>query len=494
MGLKKRFSGVNLLVIVAVCSAFAGILVASALDWSPLASAETFWIEGTPDSTAMVRLPSINSLSLKVSPAVVNIRTIKTIKGNGLSVPFQRQGGDSFDDFFRKFFEQMPQQNMEQKSLGSGFIISSDGYILTNNHVISGADDIRVSLSDDKEFDAEVIGKDDNTDIALIKIDPKGKDLPVAVFGDSDGLRTGDWVIAIGNPFGLGHTLTQGIVSAKARIIGAGPYDNFIQTDAAINPGNSGGPLIDMKGNVVGINTAMVSGGQGIGFAVPINMARDVLPDLKSIGEVTRGWLGVGIQKVTPEIARAVGLETVRGAMVTKVYPDDPADRAGIKQGDIILRLNSKDIPDPHALTMLVGGLDPGDKVDIVVWRDNREIELGTRLKRRDDAHVDDSGKGPGLSSEVKDRFGISIMDITPEIAQRYGLEDTKGVIVSGIDPDGMAFGIIQPGDVIKEIASSPVETVNGYLSVVNGLKKGKTVLLRVIRQSRPLYVAMEVK
>ena len=241
------------------------------------------------------------------------------------------QGGfkDFFgEDFFEKFFGDMPKREYKQRSLGSGFIIDREGYILTNNHVVERAQSIKVKLTDSKEYDATVIGKDPKTDIALIKINAK-QDLPVATFGDSDKLEVGDWVVAIGNPFGLEHTVTQGIVSAKGRVIGAGPYDDFIQTDASINPGNSGGPLFNLKGEVVGINTAIVSGGQGIGFAIPINVVRDLLPQLKSKGKVVRGWLGVVIQKVTPEIAKSFGLKETEGALVSDVAEQSPADKGG---------------------------------------------------------------------------------------------------------------------------------------------------------------------
>jgi serine protease Do len=271
-------------------------------------------------------LPDFADLSQQLQPAVVNISTAKTVQSR--SLPF-RPGdprNEFFDDFFRRYFgDQMPKSHKEQ-SLGTGFLISADGFILTNNHVVNGADQIKIRLSDDRTFDATVRGTDEKLDLALLKIDAS-TELPFVPLGNSDDIRVGEWVLAIGNPFGLGHTVTAGIVSAKGRVIGAGPYDDFIQTDASINPGNSGGPLFNIKGEVIGINTAIVARGQGIGFAIPINMAQDVLPQLKSDGKVTRGWLGVQIQPLTEELAKSFGIKESKGALVTSVVADSPADR-----------------------------------------------------------------------------------------------------------------------------------------------------------------------
>ncbi|HPO33671.1 MAG TPA: trypsin-like peptidase domain-containing protein, partial [Deltaproteobacteria bacterium] len=306
---KRRYGFYGILIMVAVCSALAGIFIASTLGLNPVSEANPFWKEAASPARGKVPLPGFSSLAREVTPTVVNIRTTRSMSGSGMEQRFEPPPGydEWFDEFFKKFFNNRPGQDLQQRSLGSGFIISPDGFVLTNNHVISGADEIFVSLADKEEFTATRVGTDDKTDIALIKIESEKRDFPVAVLGDSDALEIGEWVVALGNPFGFGHTLTQGIVSAKSRVIGAGPYDNFIQTDAAINPGNSGGPLINMQGQVIGINTAIVATGQGLGFATPINMAKDILRELKDTGEVARGWLGVAIQEVTPEIARAVG-------------------------------------------------------------------------------------------------------------------------------------------------------------------------------------------
>lgn len=494
--MKKTYVSLRNVILIALCSALIGLWVAAALRISPESKAQPFWEEGNPQQTLQVVLPSLSALANQVRPTVVNIRTTKVVNRKDLYQRFygpQEEGGP-FEDFYKKFFENMPEKEMEQRSLGSGFIISQDGYILTNNHVIAGAEEILISLSDDEEYRANVIGKDDKTDIALIKIDAGDKKLPGALLGNSDTLEIGDWVIAMGNPFGLGHTLTQGIVSAKARIIGAGPYDNFIQTDAAINPGNSGGPLLDMNGHVVGINTAIVASGQGIGFAIPINMVKQILAELKETGEVSRGWLGVAIQQVTPELARAVDLDEARGAMVTIVYPGDPADSAGVQKGDIILELNSQSIKDPHGLTRLVGNLKPGSEITIVVWRGSKVIELSTTLKKRDEEHVAGFGQDMDKNVETKDKLGLTIVDITPDIASKYSLKDAGGVLVIDIDSESSSVkSDIQRGDIIKEINRHEITDMRDYLAMLENVKKGQTVLLLIIRNSRPLYIAMDV-
>ena len=307
--------------------------------------------------------PDFVALAKKLKPAVVNVSTAKTIapqkKFHRAPSPF---GTDPFEEFFDRFFENAPQRSYKQRSLGSGFIISDDGYILTNNHVVAGADEIKVKLGDKREFKAEVKGTDEKLDLALIKIEAKDH-FPVARLGDSDTIEVGEWVMAIGNPFGLEQTVTAGIVSAKGRVIGSGPYDDFIQTDASINPGNSGGPLFNAQGEVIGINTAIVAGGQGIGFAIPINMAKGIITQLKEKGKVTSGWLGVSIQAMTPELAQSFGLEAEKGALVNEVMKDSPADKAGIKSGDIILEFDGKAVHEMNELPRLVAETPVGKKV-----------------------------------------------------------------------------------------------------------------------------------
>jgi len=299
----------------------AGVIVGT----SSAARDAPFWLESKPGTVPRIQAPNFADLAEHLKPAVVNISTTQVVKGQRRAAPrfpFPSPFGerDPFEEFFERFFGgEGPQREMRRRSLGSGFIVNKDGYIVTNNHVVENASDIKVSLSDKEEFDAKVVGRDPKTDVALIKIDAK-KDLPATSLGDSGKLRVGEWVVAIGNPFGLGNTVTVGIVSAKGRIIGAGPYDDFIQTDASINPGNSGGPLFNLHGEVVGINTAIVASGQGIGFAIPINVAKDLLIQLREKGKVTRGWLGVQVQRVTPELAKSFGLDRERGALVADEY------------------------------------------------------------------------------------------------------------------------------------------------------------------------------
>ncbi len=503
--MSKRIPSIGILILVAVCSAFIGMFIASSFSLTPEGKALPFWKEGGREVNSHVRMPSLRELAKAASPTVVNVRTTRKMDAEEMYRKFDVPGGpgsrnDWFDDFFRKFFEQAPGQDPKQRSLGSGFIISPDGYVLTNNHVISGADEIYVSLTEGaEEYKARVVGKDDNTDIALIRIESGKKDFPVAVLGDSEALEIGDWVIAIGNPFGFGHTLTQGIVSAKARVIGAGAYDNFIQTDAAINPGNSGGPLINMDGEVVGINTAIVMSGQGIGFAIPINMAKQILQDLRDKGEVTRGWLGVAIQDVTPEIARAVGLKKAAGAMVTDVYPGDPAHKGGVRKGDIILKIDGREISDPRALTRLVGGLKPDAKITLEVFREGRTLNLATRLVKRSEERVSSMGGSvppvDGGKGKVKDRLGLVLENVTPETRKALNLDDDTGVVVTDIDPGSNdSVSKLQRMDVIKELRGVRVRNIKEYLSVMGGVRKGGTVLMLVVRNGRPLYIAVDIE
>src|SRR6266404_1005692 len=335
----------------------------------------------------------------KLNPVVVNISATQiSEEGQGSATPFGES--DPFDEFWRRFFGN-PGGRSRQQSLGSGFIVASDGYILTNDHAIEGADKIIVQLSnDDREYPAKVIGKDTKIDIALIKI--SAENLPISPLGDSDRLEVGEWVLAIGNPFGLGSTVTSGIVSAKERHIGQGPYDSFIQTDAKINPGNSGGPLINMRGEIVGVNAVIFSesgGSVGIGFAVPINMVKDILPQLKSKGKVTRGWMGVAVQRVTPEIAESMGWEKARGALVSDVARNGPGERAGIKIGDLIIEYDGNEIKDASDLSILVAHAAPGQRIQVKVLRDKKELNIPVTLQELKEADA----KMPRTNSEAND-------------------------------------------------------------------------------------------
>lgn len=432
---------------------------------------------------------SFADLAVKLKPAVVNISTTKTVHQQGGSAfrsPFG--GGDPFerffrgDDFFERFFGDIPQREFKQKSLGSGFIISHDGYIFTNNHVVEQADKILVKLSDGKEYEAKVIGKDAKTDIALIKI-KSDKSLPVVEIGDSDKLRVGDWVIAIGNPFGLEQTVTAGIVSATGRVIGAGPYDNFIQTDASINPGNSGGPLFNMDGKVIGINTAIVAQGQGIGFAIPINMANRILPDLKTKGKVTRGWLGVSIQDITEEIAKNLKHKETTGALIAEVFEGDPADKAGLKAGDIIIEVNGKKVKDSHELLVLVADLRVGEQVEIKALRDGQEKSFHVAVaERTEKAEVAAVGKA--------DNFGMIVQEITPEISKYLGMSRKAGVIVVDVREESPADEAgIRPQDVILQIDKVKINSVKDFEREIAKVNKKDGFLLLIKRGNISTFV-----
>jgi serine protease Do len=322
-------------------------------------------------------LPSFADLVEQVAPAVVNISTVTVVRVPGTPWHFfghEEEG--QFREFFRRFFGDIPDRELRQRSLGSGFLIDAEGHIITNNHVVARAEEIVVRMADGREFKANVIGRDPRTDIALIKISPPVVGLPFLPFGDSDRIRVGDWVLAIGNPFGLEHTVTKGIISATGRVIGAGPYDNFLQTDTPINPGNSGGPLINLRGEAIGINAAIIPAGQGIGFAIPSNMAEAIIKQLKDKGRVIRGWIGVSVQTITPEIMKHFGLKDPKGALIVEVMPRGPADRAGIKRGDVIIMFDGREIEKIGDLTRFVAETYIGKSVDVKVIRDRREINL----------------------------------------------------------------------------------------------------------------------
>jgi len=436
--------------------------------------------------------PSVSLADLveRLKPTVVNISTTKTIRSGGIRSPFG--GGSPFDryfggdDFFERFFGDTPRREFKQRSLGSGFIISADGYIFTNNHVIERADKILVKLSDGREYKAEVIGRDAKTDLALIKIKP-GNSLSVAEIGDSEKLRVGEWVIAIGNPFGLEQTVTAGIVSAKGRVIGAGPYDNFIQTDASINPGNSGGPLFNMEGKVIGVNTAIVAHGQGIGFAIPISMAKNILPDLKSKGKVTRAWMGISVQDVTEDIAKSLNLNQRSGALISEVFKGDPADNAGLQTGDVILEINGKSIKDTHQLLILIASFHIGDKVRVKVMRDGQEKTFHVTVAERKDQPEIAREAGDGKAS-----FGMTVQDMTPQIARQLGITETKGVVVTDVEEGSPADEVgIQPRDIILQVNKVNVGSLKDYQREIAKPAAKNSNLLLIRRGKTTYYVAL---
>ncbi len=452
-------------------------------------------------SAGAVTLPDFATLAQRLSPSVVNISSTQEVKSRS---PFGGGGGggggggmgedDPFQEFYGPFerFFGPPRRPFRAKSLGSGFLIDATGSIITNNHVVENADEIVVKLSTGKEFKAKVVGRDPKTDIALIQIKKGADDLPALQLGDSSTLRVGEWVVAIGNPFGLENTVTAGIVSAMGRHINQGPYDNFIQTDAAINPGNSGGPLLNAKGEVVGINTAIFSrggGNIGIGFAIPIDLAKEIIPQLKDRGRVTRGWLGVMIQKVTPDIAETFGLEEAQGALVADVVKDGPAAAAGLKQGDVIVEFDGKPVTDSSDLPLLVARTGVGKAVSLTIIRDKKREKVSVTVAELKDE--EELAQGPGDSSE---NLGLAVQTLTPELADNLGLESgLKGVVVTQVDPEGPAGEAgMRRGDVILEVNRSPVKDAAAYGKAVRAGAKGKSLLFLVRRGENTIFLAVK--
>lgn len=469
-----------------------------------------------PMAKGGVPLPSFAPLVKRVMPTVVNVSVVQEIKSSEMPFqfggpegpgggggggggggpeqspfggsPFGPGGGDPFEQF-RHFFGEIP-HNFKQHGLGSGVIVSPDGYILTNNHVVGDATEIQVKLSDQREFKARVIGKDEKTDLALIKIDSKDP-LPCANLGNSDATQVGDWVIAIGNPFGFSLTVTSGIVSAKGRALG-GNYDNFIQTDASINPGNSGGPLFNTEGQVIGINTAIYSStgsNAGIGFAIPIDLARDIMDQLKEHGRVIRGWLGVEIQQVTPDLAQSFGLNKPEGALVASVVEDGPAAAAGVKRGDIILKFNGLPVPDEHHLPEMVAQTPINKTVPLEVLRNGKQVDLDVKV-----GELKETKLASAKSEESNDNWGLQVQALTPEIAQQLNLKSDKGVVVRGVTPDtpGADAGI-QAGDVVLEVNHRKVESVEDFLNEAKAAKGSKKpALLLVQRGDATLYTVIK--
>ena len=437
---------------------------------------------------------SFNQLAEMASPAVVNIRTVKTIKGGGpVFRQFQRdpRGENSpFKEFFERYFGEDMQREFKQPSLGSGFIIDETGFVVTNNHVIEDADQIKVKLKDEHEFDAKIVGRDPNTDIALLKIE-SGKSLPTIKLGDSDALKVGQWVVAIGSPFGLEHTVTAGIVSAKGRVIGSGPYDDFIQTDASINPGKSGGPLLNLKGEVIGINTAIVASGQGIGFAIPVNLAKDIIMALKNEGEVTRGWLGVAIQDLNGDMAEYYGIEDKKGVFVADVFEGDPADMAGIKAKDIILEVNGEEIKTSRQLTGMIARISVGDSAKIKILRDGKEKTVTVKIAKR----TEDKLAVRARPKEQAEEFGIRVSDLKPEIMQQFNMDETSGVIVTHVESGSKGDDAgVRVGDIIKEINRQSVKNTGDYQAILKQLSSGDPVNLFIRRKNAGFLVAKLTK
>ena len=441
-------------------------------------------------------------IAKKQNPAVVNVSTkakAETAHKNfrvPRPGPGQNKSPDPFRDFYDRFFGERPNQR-PKRGMGSGFVIDKEGHILTNYHVIEEAGEIVVILDDngtEKEYTATLVGSDPKTDIALIKINRESgdnKDFPFLRLGSSENLEVGEWVVAIGNPFGLSHTVTVGVVSALGRSIGAGPYDEFIQTDASINPGNSGGPLINIEGDVIGINTAIISGNTGgnvgIGFAIPIDIAKGILKDLRERGTVTRGWLGVMIQKITPDLAKSFGLSQSEGALIGDVIPDGPAAKGGVKRGDVIVMFDGQQVKDMEDLPKIVAATRPNSVVDVEVIRDGSRMTLSVSIELLEDSQETVVAKA--------DPLGLQVQDITEELAQSLKLESVEGVLVSDVTAGNAAAEAgIRRGDVISEMNRSIVKDMRDYQNLMASVQKGSSVLFLVKRGGSTIYIAVKVE
>ncbi len=454
-------------------------------------------LAGPEDDIAILSKSSkaFTSVVRKAKPAVVHIQVEKTVKGSS------RNYDDYFNHpFFERFFgpqfkRQHPRQprQYKQQGQGSGFIISKDGYILTNNHVVEDAETITVTLNNKEKVEAKLIGSDPQTDVALIRI-KNGKKLPTLPLGNSEALEVGEWVIAIGNPFGLSQTVTVGVVSAKGRSrVGINEYENFIQTDAAINPGNSGGPLLNIHGEVVGINSALFSrtgGYMGIGFAIPINMVKAIQDQLHTHGKVTRGWLGVAIQDVSEDLAKSFDLDEAKGILISEVQTDSPAEKGGLQEGDVITKLNDVVLKDVNDLRNRIALIIPKTKADLEVIRNGKKKVITLT--------IGEQPSGFGKMSQAKngqsnlDEFGLSLQDLTPELAERFGYEDKQGVLVSDVEPDNVAASAgLKPGQLIEEVNKKQVRNLKELQQVLASSQNPKRILLRVRTGNFSHYVVL---
>ncbi len=421
-----------------------------------------------------------------IKPAVININTVSRAAGGGRT-PFEEFFGE---EFFRRFFGDVPER-IPQRSLGSGVIIDPSGIALTNAHVVEKATEIEVITLDGGKHKAKAIGVDKKTDLAVLKLDDGRAKFAFARLGDSDRMQVGDWVIAVGSPFGLQATVTAGIISAKARQIGQGPFDDFLQTDAAINPGNSGGPLVNMQGEVVGINTAIVAGGSGIGFAIPSNMARKIYTELSTRGRVSRGWLGVSIQPLTSDLANSFGAKDTKGVLVSDVVTDSPAGKAGLKPGDILLEFEGKRTEVPSDLQRAVGLATPGKDSKVKVWRDGSERTLDVKIgEAPDEREAQQRGTRGGTPTVL----GMDVRPITPEVARQLNLKTSEGVIVARVDEGSPAAEAgIQRGDVIREINRQKIRSTGDYEKITREAKDGDRLTVLLQRGPMSLYVAFTV-
>jgi serine protease Do len=472
--------------VAALSSFVAGMVVASGFDWTAVSladsrapAAQVMTTAGRPDSFA--------GLVEQLSPTVVNIQVTKTAPVGDFPGALDPDG--PYGEFFKRFFpDGMPRQGPRRmQGSGSGVIISAEGYILTNNHVVDGAQEVIVTMADQQTHKAKVVGRDPKTDLAVLKIDAKAS-LPVAPMGSSTDLKVGDWVVAVGNPFGLSHTVTAGIVSAKGRVIGAGPYDDFIQIDAPINPGNSGGPLFNMQGEMVGINTAIIASGQGIGFAIPVDLAKPLIPQLVKTGEVARGYLGVSIQSITPELAQALKLEERQGALVSEVVQGSPAAKAGIRQGDVIVGFNGETIDEARDLPAVVAKTPVGEDVTVTLRRDGNTQQVPVTMGKL----PSEKGASAESSQITPSQWGLQLQDLTPQVARQHGLTETSGVLVLGVQPGSPAERAgLRRGDIIREVNRQAVHSVQELRDAIAKADDQEALLLLVKRDQGSIFVAM---
>jgi serine protease Do len=489
----KRSTLAFVVLVTLVAGAALGTWGAGAVDQikpgTPGAQAPSSLPTGTQPRIVPAALPipsgSFAQVAESVAPAVVNINTVTRVSGR---TPVEEFFGD---EFFKRFFGEAPDRQQVQRSLGSGVIVDASGIVLTNAHVVERATEIEVATADGKKHKAKVMGVDRKTDLAVLKLQGGGP-YAAANLGDSDRVRVGDWVLAIGSPFGLQQTVTAGIISAKGRSIGQGPYDDFLQTDAAINPGNSGGPLVNMSGEVVGINSAILSrtgGNVGIGFSIPVNMAKRIYSELAAKGKVTRGWLGVSIQPLTPDLAKGFGLKEPNGVLISDVVQDSPAAVAGVTSGDIIIEFDQKKVDSPQELQKAVASTQPGRAVPLKVWRDKGEKTLEIKIGETPDDNValKSTNKGKSL-------LGLDVRPITPELARQLNLRNPEGVIVFSVDDESAAAEAgLQRGDVIREVNRQRVRSLPDFEKATKDVKEGDRVTVLLQRGPQSLYVAYTV-
>jgi serine protease Do len=483
----KRSTVVFLMLMALVVGAGLGTWGAAAMDVPKPTRAARPVVQG-PIVPAALPIPSgsFSQVAENVAPAVVNVNTVS--RGPAGRTPIEEFFGD---EFFRRFFGDVPEREQMQRSLGSGVIVDPSGVVLTNAHVVERASEIEVVTAEGKKHKAKLVGVDRRTDLAVMRLQGGGP-YPAATLGDSEKMKVGDWVLAIGSPFGLQQTVTAGIISAKGRSIGQGPFDDFLQTDAAINPGNSGGPLVNMAGEVIGINSAILSrsgGNVGIGFAIPANMAKRIFTELVAKGKITRGWLGVSIQPLTPELAKGFGLKEPRGVLISDVVQDSPADKAGIVAGDIVTEFDKKKVDSPQDLQKVVALTTPGKGVPIKVWRDRSEKALEIKIGETPEDNV-------ALKSSNKSRtlLGLDVRPITPDIARQLNLRGQDGVLIFGVEEDSPAAEAgLQRGDVIREVNRQRVRTVPEFERATKEIKEGDRITVLLQRGQQSLYVAFTI-